>query len=55
VFALDGLAVTNRIATARDLRFGFTYYMSGPVVVDFDLRAADAVMASMAEAGGWGD
>ena len=55
VFALDGLAVTNRIATARHLRFGFTHYMSGPVVVDFDLRVADAVMASMAEACGWGD
>ena len=55
LFALDGLAVAGRIATARQLRFGFTHYMSGPVVVDFDLRGADAVMASMAKPCGWGD
>ena len=55
LFAQDGLAVAGRIASARQLRFGFTHYMSGPVVVDFDLRGADEVIASMAEPCGWGD
>lgn len=55
LFALDGFAVAGRIATARQLRFGFTHFRTGPVVVDFDLRGADAVLASMAEPCGWGD
>ena len=55
LFAQDGLAVAGRIATARRLRFGFTHYMSGPVVVDFDLRGADEVIASMAGPCGWSD
>ena len=55
LFAQNGLAVAGRIATARQLHFGFTHYMSGSVVVDFDLRGADDVLASMAEPCGWGD
>lgn len=55
LFAQDGLAVAGRIATSRQLRFGFTHYMSGPVVLDFDLRGADDVIATMAEPCGWGD
>ena len=55
LFAQDPLTVAGRIATARQLRFGFTHYMSGPVVVEFDLRAADEVIASIAESCGWSD
>ena len=55
LFAQDGLAIAGQIATARQLRFGFTHYMSGPVVVDFDLRGTDDVIASMTEPCGWGD
>ena len=55
LFAQDGLAVAGQISTARELRFGFTHYMSGPVVVDFDLRGADEVMVAMVEPCGWDD
>ena len=55
LFAQNGLAVAGQISTARELRLGFTHYMSGRVVVDFDLRGAEAVMAAMAEPCGWDD
>ena len=53
LFAGDGRAAALLIASARRLRFGFTHYMSGPTSVDFDLRGAGEVIASMAEACGW--
>ena len=55
LFAQDAMTVAARIASARQLSFGFTHYMSGPVVVEFDLRGADHVIASMAEPCGWAE
>lgn len=55
LFSQNGLAVAGQIFTARKLRLGFTHFMAGPVVVDFDLRGADEVMVAMVEPCGWDD
>lgn len=55
LFALEPLVVASEIATARALQFGFTHYMTGPVVVEFDLRGAGDMIAAMTEPCGWAD
>ena len=55
LFALEPLVVAGGIATARELRFGFTHYMSGPVVVEFDLSGAGDMITAMSEPCGWTD
>ncbi len=47
------LELALRIASARTLDFGFTHYMTGSEVVEFDLRGADELVASMAKPCGW--
>src|SRR2546422_1266686 len=41
LFAPDGAAFANQIATARTMRFGFTPYNAKPVVIEFDVRGFD--------------
>ena len=53
LFAPAPFAIANQIKRSRRLRFGFSHYVTGPTVVEFDLRGADAVIESMAEPCGW--
>ena len=53
LFAPDPRALAGRLATVQRMRFGFTHYLSGAVVVDFDLRGADEWVRSVARPCGW--
>lgn len=53
LFAPDPVAMAEAVERADRLRFGFSHYMSGPTVVEFDLRGADEVLRSMVEPCGW--
>ena len=53
LFAPAPREIAYQIKQSTSLSFGFSHYMSGPVVVEFDLRGADAVIDSMAEPCGW--
>ena len=53
LFAPEPSAIANQIKRSRRLSFRFSHYVTGPVVVEFDLRGADAVIDSMAEPCGW--
>ena len=55
LMAPEPLELAARIASARRLDLSFTHYMSGSEVVEFDLRGADEIVASMAEPCGWTD
>ena len=55
LLAPDPLAFAARIAAARHLELEFSHYMAGSVGVEFNLRGAGDVMASMAEPCGWSD
>src|SRR2546421_6085901 len=49
LFAPDGAAFANQIATARTLRFGFTPYNAKPVVIEFDVRGFDDLIGLVAK------
>ena len=53
LFAPAPQEIAYQISQSTRLSFGFSHYMSGPIVVEFDLRGADAVIDSMAEPCGW--
>ena len=53
LFAPAPQEIAYQIRQSTRLSFGFSHYMSGPIVVEFDLRGADAVIDSMAEPCGW--
>ena len=53
LFAPEPRALASQLAAARLMRFGFTHYLSGPVVVEFDLRGADEWIRSVARPCGW--
>ena len=49
LFAPDGAAFANQIATARTMRFGFTPYNAKPVVIEFDVRGFDDLIGLVAK------
>jgi hypothetical protein len=49
LFAPDGSAFANQIATARTMRFGFTPYNAKPVVIEFDVRGFDDLIGLVAK------
>ena len=53
LFAPEPFAIANQIKRSSRLSFRFSHYVTGPVVVEFDLRGGDAVIESMAEPCGW--
>ena len=53
LLAPEPVELARRLASARSLSLTFTHYMTGSEVLDFDLRGADKVVASMAEPCGW--
>ena len=53
LFAPVPREIAYQIKQSTSLSFGFSHYMSGPIVVEFDLRGADVVIDSMAEPCGW--
>jgi hypothetical protein len=50
LFAPEGRAFAERLASARTLRFGFTPHNAPPVTAEFALAGADQVLASVARA-----
>ena len=53
LMAPDPLKLAMSIAAAHRLELGFTHYMTGAEIVEFDLRGADKIVASMVEPCGW--
>jgi hypothetical protein len=49
LFAPEGAAFANQIATARTMRFGFTPYNAKPVVIEFDVRGFDDLIGLVAK------
>ena len=53
LFAPQPIALANQVKRSKRLSLGFSHYMGGPTVVDFDLRGAETVIDSMADRCGW--
>lgn len=53
MFAPDPIAVARQIVNASTLRLEFAHYLSGEVVLDFDVRGSEEYVASVAQRCKW--